>query len=71
MSQPFSLLFFVFAVVLLNVVVMNALIAVLADSYERVQENSAIHAYKEKLHLISNLRCLMLPWRREYVFRPS
>ena len=48
-----------------------ALIAVLADSYERVQENSAIHAYKEKLHLISNLRCLMLPWRREYVFRPS
>lgn len=52
------------AVTSILVVVLNALISLLGDSYARVQENAIANQRKEKAELIVEYMSLLTPWRR-------
>ena len=62
-----SVLFFVLAVMCVIVIALNALIAVLSDSYARVQENATANRRRERAELIVEYLCIMSKRRRRKI----
>jgi hypothetical protein len=62
-----SVLCFILAVMSVLVIALNALIAVLSDSYARVQENATANRRRERAELIVEYLCIMSARRRRAI----
>ena len=66
-NTPLAILTFVTVITVILVVALNALIAVLGDSYSRVQENATANRRKERAELIVEYLSMMPKWQRNRI----
>lgn len=70
-NPTLAIMTFVLAVTSILVVVLNALISLLSDSYARVQENAVANRRREKADLVVEYMSLLPPWRRRKIEHDS